>query len=301
MPSPRSLYVFPPAYSLQNPAERARVERNARALCSALNWTPVFSPLLDRYPGPGAWTDVGERNAELRAALEHDAIWACRGGFGSIHLVPELLAQPVAHSTLLIGYSDVTVLHACWRNQQRGRGIYSSLPDALENSRTGASLLTLLRGEPWRRDANADASTRVLRPGNATGVSFAACTTVLAALNGTPAAPNLDGTILFLEDIDERPYKIDFALNTLYLAGKLQGVRALIGGSFKHQNPSDYWGPSLEDILQNWGARLQIPVLARLPFGHWDDPLAVPIGVRMEMTATSDKDWCVRSCEPLTA
>lgn len=298
MPQPRTLYVFPPAYAVQNPAERAQLGAKARGLCEALGWTPVFSPLLEKHPGPGVWHDAAERSADLAEGLKHGAIWAYRGGFGSIHLVPELLARPVENRPLLIGFSDITILHGCWSVSQRGRGVYSTVPEKCEHNRAGASLLGLLRGEPWRRDGGTDASVRVLRAGNAVGVSFAACLTVLAALNGTPASPNLDGAILFIEDIDERPYKIDFALNTLHLAGKLSGVRALVGGSFKHQNPSDYWGPSVEDILQAWGERLQIPVLARLPFGHWDDALAVPIGTRMEFSATGSQ-WILRACEPL--
>lgn len=298
MPQPRSLYVFPPAYAVQNPTERAQITAKARGLCDALGWTPVFSPLLDKFPGPGAWLNAAARSADLAEGVKHGAIWAYRGGFGSIHLVPELLALPVENKPLLIGFSDITILHACWNVSRRGRGVYTTVPEKFENNRSGASLVSLLRGEPWRRDGTQDVSVKVLRGGSAAGVSFAACLTVLSALNGTAASPELINTILFIEDVDERPYKIDFALNTLFLAGKLGGVRALIGGSFKHQNPSDYWGPSLEEVLLAWGERLKIPVLARLPFGHWDDALAVPIGTRMELS-TSGSEWILRACEPL--
>jgi muramoyltetrapeptide carboxypeptidase len=301
VPQPRSVYVFPPSYALQNPLEHEKIARQARAVCETLGWTLVFSPLLDRFPGPGAWLGTAERAADLKTALEHDYIWACRGGFGCIHLVPELLQTEVERKNILIGFSDITLLHACWNVQGRGRGIYGTIPEKLQGSRAGESLLELLRGEPWRRDAESDASVRVLRPGRTTGVSFAACLTVLSALNGTPAAPQLNGAMLFIEDVDERPYKVDFALNTLHLAGRLEGVRALIGGSFKHQNPGDYWGPSMEEVLAAWGERLQIPVLARMPFGHWDDALCVPIGTRMELSAESHTQWRLNACEPLIA
>jgi len=191
----------------------------------------------------------------------------------------------------LIGFSDTTVLHACWRARGWAPTLYGTFGERTADSRQAASLGALLRGEPLLCSEASEPAVRVLRPGQAHGPLFAACLVVLANLVGTPAFPSLAGHILAIEDVNERPYSIDFALNQLYLSGSLDGIVGLIGGAFHHQIEADYGGPTVDEVLASWAARLSVPTLARLPFGHLDDQLVLPCGAPATLSASEDGRW----------
>ena len=281
----RSMYVTAASYALSGPLERARILAAAKVAADAVGMEVVPSPLLDRHmPGWGAWLDPAERVADLRLALQHDVVWAAKGGYGCIHAVPELLGAHCDRRPVLIGYSDVTVLHALWRRRNWGEGLYGHLGKT-PGGRQEASSLALLHGDGYERSPLTDPVVRVLRAGSATGQSFACCLSVLAGLVGTGAVPDLAGCVLFIEDVDERPFQVDHALEQLAQAGHLRGVVALVGGAFPHQEKEDYIGPGTDDILARWAHRLGVPGLSRLPFGHLDDHLVVPSGRKVAITA----------------
>ncbi len=286
-----TLYACCPSYALRGPSEKAGNLAAARGLARRMGWRVVASPLLDRYPGAGAWIESGAREADIGRALRHDVVWACRGGYGAVHLTGAVLAAQPRKRPLLIGYSDATVLHTLWWTRRWGEGYYGALPADLARTRAGTSLLALLRGGALARAPCTDASVRVLRAGEAEGPCFAACVSVLAGLCGTPAQPDLAGAVLAVEDIEESPYRVDFALAQLQASGALRGVRALVGGAFPHKQPDDYQGPTVDEILAGWGERLGVPVLARLPFGHMHDGLFLPVGRAVRLRAGADGSW----------
>ncbi len=288
-----TLYVCCPSYALQNPIEERNYLKRARAFARREGLRVVASPLLGRHLGPGAWLEAGPRLDDLVEALRHDVVWACQGGYGAAHLIPTLLEASVKGRPRLIGYSDTTIFHACWRLRGWGEGYYGHIPVVLQGSREGESLTPLFRGRGLRRSNATDAAAAVLRPGRAEGVCFAACLVVLAGLVGTPAMPNLEGCVLAIEDIDEKPYQVDFALNQLHAAGALRGVVALLGGSFSHQSARDYGGPGVDDILRHWGERCGVPVISHLPFGHMPDALVMANGRRLAVEARADGAWTI--------
>jgi len=101
---------------------------------------------------------------------------------------------------------------------------------------------------------------------------------------GTPYAPNFKGAILFLEDVDEAPYRIDRMLTALWLAGVFEQIAGLVIGKFTNARVS---GPSLsvEAILRDRVAPLAIPVLQGLMIGHIDDQATVPVGAMARLDA----------------
>lgn len=286
-----TLYVCCPSYALRNPVEKRDHLKRAAAFARRMGLRVVASPLLDRHLGPGAWLDIGPRRDDLLEALRHDCIWTARGGYGAIHLAPALMEAKVRHRPRLIGYSDITILHACWRVRGWGEAYYGMIPDQLDAGRAPDSLLPLFRGRGLRRDNSTDAAVVVVRPGRAEGTCFAACLAVLAGLAGTPYRPDLRGCLLAVEDIDEKPYQVDFALSQLHAAGALDGVGALIGGSFTHQAALDYGGPGIDDVFRRWGDILGVPVISRLPFGHLPDSLALANGRPLKLVAEADGAW----------
>lgn len=289
-----TLYVTCPAYAIRGPLDRQSHLDQAAWLAQQMGWRLVPSPLLDRHLGPGAWLPVAERAADLRAALRHDALWACRGGYGSIELVETVLKARQRRGPLLIGYSDITALHAAFAVRGWRRRVYASIPSgSRRQGRAGTSLLAALRGEALARSSASDAGARVLRPGRARGRLFPACLSVLASVVGTPAMPDLRGCVLAIEDIKVQPFLMATHLNQLHLSGALRGVRALLGGTFTHTEEHDYQGPTPDEVLTQWGARLRVPTIARLPFGHLDDGLGLPCDRTVRVEAASDGAWTV--------
>jgi muramoyltetrapeptide carboxypeptidase len=285
------MYIVCPSYAAQSPAERAKALKKARTWADAMGWEVTASPLLERYQQSGVWLPVEDRAEDLACALEYEIVWAFRGGYSAIQLVPHLLKMETARRPLLIGYSDITVLHACWRVNGWGPTLYGTLSEQIEDSRQGESLRAFLRGEAFTVSHEREGAAKVLRPGSVRAPIFAACLVVLASLCGTPAFPDLRGQILAIEDIDERPYAIDGALTQMYLAGNLEGVVGLVSGSFHHNSPFEYGGPTPDEILAKWGAILHVPTIVRLPFGHMDDPLVLLSGVDTELDAHANGHW----------
>ena len=98
------------------------------------------SPLLGRYFEAGIWLPVEARAEDMERALQHEIVWAFRGGYGAVHLVPALLQAQAAGQPLLIGYSDITVLHACWRVRGSGPAIYGTLSEEHDRCVPGGEL-----------------------------------------------------------------------------------------------------------------------------------------------------------------
>lgn len=283
-----SAYCWCPAYPLADDSALSRCRSQLAQLCSHLGWTAVEAPSLTQRLPQGRWAAPEARQAELAVALSHPVLIAARGGYGCIDLVDMALAHDRTPG-LLIGYSDLTVLHAIWRIRGWGETLYGFLPGVPGGQRSLASTVALASGGGWRCDGASDPEVAAARSGRADGTSFAACLRVLASLVGTPAMPDLTGTILCLEDTDERPYQMDRDLQQLHRAGALSGVRGLVFGLFPARVAPGYDGPSSRDIAQVWADRLAVPAIAGLPFGHDADPLTLPCGRPMSLAVSNDQ------------
>lgn len=298
-----SLTFITPAYGLHSPEQVITVEKNAQRLTEALNkhqktaHTPHFSPLTSKPVGHGNWHPLAERIDDLTTLWNSSYWWAARGGFGCIHLIPWLLQQQVPGPSL-IGYSDITALHAVWAQQNWGESYYACMPAAPFGPQAIASLLADLNGHKREHNEQTHPAVCPLRSGTAQGPLFAGCLRVLASLAGTAAFPNLNGHILCIEDIDERPYACDRDLHQLFLAGHLDGIVGLVVGEMRCSEPAN-GGPSMDTISSEWGKRLTVPVISGFPFGHVDDPLSIPIGRIAElmvckpqpMQHTTEHNW----------
>jgi len=214
------------------------------------------------------------RLAQLHALLadpEVRAIFCARGGAGALHLLPQLDTALVrANPKHLVGYSDVTVLHLALDrlglSSLHGPMVAWELADG-ETAYDKASLLCALTGEGvW----GCGDALRPLRAGAATGVLRGGCLSLLSACAGTPWALRTDErpTILFVEDVDERPYRVDRMLRQLRLSGALAGVRGLVFGEMRGCRPGPEAGFELEDVILEALAGLAVPVAIGLPSGH---------------------------------
>jgi muramoyltetrapeptide carboxypeptidase len=125
-------------------------------------------------------------------------------------------------------------------------------------------------------------AARTIRPGRAAGPLLGGTLAILAHLQGTPFAPPLDGAILFLEDVGEKPYRIDRYLTHLRLAGALDGIAGLALGQL---TGCDDAGVLAADVVREVALGLGVPAIEGLPAGHEDANFALPLGARATLVA----------------
>lgn len=234
---------------------------------------------------------VERRLAELHGLFEDDAvagIVCARGGAGAGWLLPRLDADLVrAHPKVFIGYSDITLLHL-YLNQQ-GLVTFHG-PMVAREFASGAYLRSSFlwavtgQGSPYATEPD---ELLPLRPGRAEGRLRGGCLSLLAAASGTPWALRTEGepALLFLEDVDEKPYRIDRLLMQLRQSGALEGVVGIVFGDMKGCSPRLDADFSLEDVVLEALAGLDIPVALGLSSGHTSHPfVTLPLGVKARLT-----------------
>jgi muramoyltetrapeptide carboxypeptidase len=256
----------------------------------ALGWKVVLGTSCAARGGLWAGTD-DQRAAELIGFLRDpsvDAILAGRGGVGCLQLLPYLDAlDETAPPRWIIGRSDLTALHlALWgRLGWVGLSGPMAATDWGEREEPSTTLvdetLGILRGGPPARIV-AEGELRVLRPGRGEGPLVPANLSLLASMVGTGYLPSLRDAILVLEETDEPFQRIDRMLTQLRMSGALAGIAAVVFGQFTRCLP--FGGPpdpaALEALLGDHAARLGVPALAGLAYGHEPVFHPLPIGVR---------------------
>ena len=272
-----------PAGPLRGAEDVERAVANARMM----GWEPVVAPHVLRRTGYFAGSDA-ERLADLNAALADpriDAVWTLRGGYGCMRLLPDLVLDAVRKRPLtLIGFSDVTALHAALGNVA---GLVTMHGPVARNPLSAFSRDSLVRAVVHQADpCGVAAGARVLRPGQAEGRLAGGNLALVAALAGTPWAPDLRDAILVLEDVNEAIYRVDRMLMQLRLAGMLAGVRGIVFGQCTDcPEDSDDGARRLDDVVAEHAEWLGVPCIAGAPVGHVEDQWTVPLGARAELDA----------------
>ena len=243
---------------------------------------------LDRGPLYYAGT-LEQRLEDLHAAFADpsiDGIVCTRGGWGSAELLPHLDAALIrAHPKAFIGYSDHTALHS-WLHNETGLVTFHGPMVAADFAREGgidmASWTHSLGGDAaWSLGA-AD-GLRVLRAGVAEGPLQGGCLSILAESLGTPYAPRIADSILFLEDIGTKAYQWDRMLLHLRYAGVLEGVRGIVFGNM-HQCAAaaehDYLERAILHALRDFDG----PIAIGMPSGHVDGSnITLPLGIAVKL------------------
>jgi muramoyltetrapeptide carboxypeptidase len=230
------------------------------------------------------------RAEELNNALRDPtvrAIFVARGGYGLTRILPSLeLGHLPRRPKLVIGFSDVTALHAaCLR-----AGVVSLHGPTLTHlgaigpEYTGellARLESAAAAPPW-------VGLETIAAGHATGVAVGGNLEICSRLCGTPWALPLDGAVLFLEDVGERPYRVDRSLTQLEMAGAAKVAAVVVGDLTRCQEPSGQ-GPTVEEVVRERLSRWRVPVVANAPFGHGErnSPFALGAPVSVDGSAGS--------------
>jgi len=225
-----------------------------------------------------------ERAEELMAMFldpEVKAILCSRGGYGAQRLIPYLDADQIrSHPKPLVGCSDITVLliyllQQCLVIPFHGPNVATSQFVQGDAEMALALKSALTSAEPF-----AEIACSVLRGGEAKAEIIGGCLSSLVTVLGTPYEPDFQGKILFLEDVNEPPYKIDRMLTHLKSAGKLAGVKGVIFG----QMPGcDTDNGLLREVLVDVLGAIEGPILFGFPSGHGPRNLTIPLGVPVQM------------------
>lgn len=235
-----------------------------------------------------------ERRADLEEALASDAdiVWLARGGYGLTRILSSV-TLPDEPLPVVVGFSDATALHALLF--QRGyKSVHGPLATTLADEPDEAfqHLLRVLEGRAHGtvldglRVLSEDAPAQEIE-----GPLFVANLCVLSHLAGTSAAPNLDGTVLVLEEVGERPYRIDRMLTQLADSGMLDGVLAVVVGHLTGcEEPAGGQrdAPSAEAVFVERLSSRGVPVLGGLAVGHAAPNFALPVGARARLSVRKE-------------
>lgn len=226
----------------------------------------------DIFSKSGYLAGTDERRlCELTGAINNDkvdAILCARGGFGTTRILPGLDLDAIrAANKIIVGFSDISALHARWA-AAGVRSIHAPMVAALGKSSNPIR-------ERWIACLESPGETRVHQlerlnktsENDASGRLCGGNLAVLCALNGTPFSLPLDDAILFIEDVGERPYRVDRMLTTLQQSGWFDQIQGLIIGAFTEGAPgSDQ--VTLDDVLADHFGECRFPVLRGLSSGH---------------------------------
>lgn len=211
------------------------------------------------------------------------AIIAARGGYGCDQLIPMDLQGLVQNPKWLVGYSDLTVLHAAINNMAV-QTIHGPMANNLANETSAANLKKALFGQYAELSI---ATNENCIQGSAEGRLVGGNLTTFYSLGGTIIDLNVKGCILFFEEVGEANYNIDRMLNNLRLSGKLDAVKGIVVGYMSDTKQGND-KPINEIILDNVG-HLGIPVLYGVPCGHESPnyPLYLGRKVKLEVGPTT--------------
>lgn len=269
------------------PASRARA---GRARLQALGWEVVTGRAWLRRRGYLAGSD-GDRAGDLARALaapEIRAVFCTRGGYGAARIL-ERFDPARLRPKILVGYSDITLLHLAL--QRGGRvGFWGPMPGTAAGI-TPFSARWLLRAIARPAPVGALPLGRglgLVRRGRARGRLTGGTLTLLAASLGTPYAVETRGRIVFLEDVSEEPYRLDRLLTQLLAAGRLSDAAGIVLGRFTACGSRPRAGDrslSVREVLGDRLLGLGVPVLDGLPLGHVPNQVTLPYGVMASVTA----------------
>ena len=258
----------------------------------ALGFEPVYDDSVFARHGYVAGTPDVRASAFVRAWEDPSiaALVAARGGYGSVQMLPLLDRQVISRNAkAFIGYSDNTSILS-WLTLQCGivsfhgpmiEGRFARGADGYDRDTFARCLCA---AEPAGEIAHPQVS--VLAPGEASGMLLGGTLTQLMASLGTPFAfAPPDGYVLFLDEVGERPFRIDRLLMQLRLSGLLGRASAVIFGEMPRCDEPD-GNPTVRAVIAEVMAGFRGPVLFGLPSGHTDGPtLTLPFGVRARVVA----------------
>lgn len=292
----KHIYIYSPSSAVRDKAAFRRGVRRLQALGHEVEVDEAALASHQRFAGD----DATRLAAIARAAASGaDVALISRGGYGLTRLLDAIpykaVARAISHGTAFVGLSDFTAFQnallartgaVSWAGPAVGEdfGAEGGADDIME-----ACFDDLLSGQGegtgWRVPAR-DAATMPALRGIHGAVLWGGNLCVLASLLGTPYFPSIDKGVLFLEDVNEHPYRIERMLDQLRHAGVLARQKAVVLGQFTgiRKVPHDR-GFGLPGVVERLRGLVKTPILTGLPFGHVPTKVLLPVGATVDVAA----------------
>lgn len=298
------IYIYSPSSAVRDKAAFRRGVARLKQLGHEVEIDEAALSSHMRFAGD----DAARLAAIGRAAASGaDVALISRGGYGLTRILPELpykkIAKAIEGGTQFAGLSDFTALQCAllaktgavtWAGPAVGEDFGTEgPPDDIMEACFDDFTCGQGEGSGWQlpksdlpalaaRSGKSGDEAPALQVRNAK--LWGGNLTVLCSLVGTPWLPRVKGGILFLEDVNEHPYRIERQLTQLLHAGILDGQKAVLLGSFNRFQPSPYdRGFKLQTVVDWLRSKTKTPVLTGLPFGHVPTKVMLPVGHKVEL------------------
>jgi muramoyltetrapeptide carboxypeptidase len=290
-----SLALYSPSGLVMKAAPLRRARRRLEALGFEVEIDAGALAKHQRFAGDdAARLDAIHRIAERAPGIA----MATRGGYGLSRLLDAIdwkrIATSVERGTRWVGHSDLTVLQLGLLAQTGARswaGPMACYDFGREAGEHGEKSIETV--DEVTRDCFVEAMSGALEAvGFRTekgfdglevrGTLWGGNLCMVSSLLGTPHWPRVKGGVLFLEDVNEHPYRIERSLLQLHQAGVLDAQKAVVLGAFSdwRKSPNDR-GYDMKAVLQRLRIETRTPILTGLPFGHVPTKVTMPIGARV--------------------
>jgi len=240
-----------------------------------------------------------ERLADLHAigtGTARELTLAVRGGYGLARLLDRIdfariAAQAKTSGTPIVGHSDFTAFQLAYLALAGGVSfagpmLLADFGEERVDPYMWRHFEGILHDPAYTVEVE---SPQLTAPVTVEGTLWGGNLAMLCTLPGTPYMPKVDGGILFLEDINEPPYRVERMLLQLLHAGVLARQQAIVLGDFSNYRTTDYDnGYNMDAVFDYVREQLRIPVLTGLPFGHCTRKLTLPVGGNARLTAHAD-------------
>ena len=290
------IYIYSPSSAVRDKAAFRRGVRRLQSLGHEVEVDPAALSAHMRFAGD----DATRLEAIGRAAASGaDVALISRGGYGLTRLLPALpgkaIAKAVQRGTQFVGLSDFTAFQMAvlagqgtptWAGPALGEDFgVAGTPDDIMEACFDDLLVGHGEGTGWRLPATDAARLPEAGLHIRQATLWGGNLSVLCSLVGTPWMPQIKGGVLFLEDVNEHPYRIERMLTQLLHAGVLGRQKAVLLGRFTgHQPVRGYDRGFGMDAVADWlRAQIKAPVLGGLPFGHVPTKVVLPVGHRVDL------------------
>ena len=279
------------------PASEEKLNKGIRYL-EQLGFRVELGKHVNERRGYLAGTDK-QRAADINQLFANPkvkAIFAVRGGYGSHRILPLLNYNLIKRNPkILVGYSDITALHLALMEKSKmvsfsGPMVAVEMSDGL-NGKVEERFWEMLMSthRPKIINGSSNSSISIKHKKISTGRLLGGNLSILTALIGTRFFPALNDPIYLLEEIDERPYRIDRMLQQIKLSDHIKQIKGIALGDFRGCDP-DKKKPSLtlrqvfNDVFQD----CNFPVITGFPFGHSGLSVSIPIGVKIKINGSKN-------------
>lgn len=236
-----------------------------------------------------------QRAEDLQSMMddpEIKAVICARGGYGTIKMMRFLDSlMLVKNPKWIVGYSDITALHAHLNQNLKVKSIHGIMPFNFPKDETENNAIKSLKKALWGFQNQYKIETHEFnREGNSQGELIGGNLSVLYSVAGTKYDIETDGKILVLEDLDEYLYHIDRMMMNLKYSGKLENLKGLIVGAMTNMNDNQIpFGKTAYEIIRDSVQEYNYPVCYNFPVGHIENNYALILGNQTNMNVDADR------------